>query len=55
MREWQVGDSIGDGNDTGVPDIPYMGYLKDNDANHIKRTLLMILNVTSTMQETIII
>ena len=29
MREWQVGDPIGDGNDLGVPDIPYMGYLKD--------------------------
>lgn len=28
MREWQVGDPIGDGNDIGVPDIPYMGYLK---------------------------
>ena len=31
MREWQVGDNIGDGNDIGVPDIPYMGYLKDKD------------------------
>ena len=31
MREWQVGDPIGDGNDIGVPDIPYMGYLKNND------------------------
>ena len=27
MREWQVGDPIGEGNDAGVPDIPYMGYL----------------------------
>lgn len=31
MREWQVGDPIGDGNDIGVPDIPYMGYLRDDD------------------------
>ncbi len=31
MREWQVGDPIGDGNDIGVPDIPHMSYLKDND------------------------
>ena len=29
MREWQVGDPIGLGEDLGVPDIPYMGYLKD--------------------------
>lgn len=27
MREWQVGDPAGDGNDIGVPDIDYMGYL----------------------------
>ena len=34
MREWQVGDLIGDGNDIGVPDVKYMDYLKnkDNDA-----------------------
>ncbi|WP_295612000.1 hypothetical protein, partial [uncultured Methanobrevibacter sp.] len=31
MREWQVGDPIGDGNDIGVPDIKYMGYLKNNN------------------------
>ena len=30
MRKWQVGDPIGDGNDIGVPDIPYMDYLKNN-------------------------
>ena len=30
MREWQVGDPIGDGNDIGVPDIPYMDYFKNN-------------------------
>ena len=29
MREWQVGDPIGEGNDIGVPDTKYMGYLKD--------------------------
>ena len=29
MREWQIGDPIGDGNDIGVPDIPYLDYLKD--------------------------
>ena len=28
MREWQVGDPVGDGNDIGVPDTKYMGYLK---------------------------
>lgn len=34
MRDWQVGDPIGDGNDIGVPDVKYMDYLKnkDNDA-----------------------
>ena len=31
MREWQVGDPIGDGNDIGVPDLKYMGYLRDDD------------------------
>lgn len=30
MREWQVGDPIGDGNDIGVPDVKYMDYLKNN-------------------------
>ncbi len=29
MREWQVGDPIGDGNDLGVPDIGYFDYLRD--------------------------
>lgn len=28
MREWQIGDPAGDGNDIGIPDIPYMDYLK---------------------------
>ena len=28
MRDWQVGDPIGDGNDIGVPDTKYMGYNK---------------------------
>lgn len=32
MREWQVGDPVGDGNDIGVPDTKYMGYLKDNES-----------------------
>lgn len=32
MREWQVGDPVGDGNDIGVPDIKYMGYLKERDS-----------------------
>lgn len=31
MDEWQVGDPIGLGNDAGVPDIPYMGYLNNGD------------------------
>ena len=31
MRDWQVGDSIGDGNDIGVPDTRYMGYLRDDE------------------------
>ena len=31
MDEWQVGDPIGLGNDAGVPDIPYMGYLNTGD------------------------
>lgn len=34
MREWQVGDPVGDGNDIGVPDIKYMGYLKKNNRNN---------------------
>ena len=33
MRDWQVGDPVGDGNDIGVPDTRYMGYLKDRDGN----------------------
>jgi len=33
MREWQVGDPVGDGNDIGVPDTKYMGYLKNNQRN----------------------
>ena len=32
MREWQVGDPVGDGNDIGVPDTRYMGYLKDDES-----------------------
>lgn len=36
MREWQVGDPIGDGNDIGVPDTKYMGYLRDNDGESSK-------------------
>ena len=45
MREWQVGDPIGDGNDIGVPDVKYMDYLKnkDNDAP-IKNSKQAILN-----------
>ena len=31
MREWQVGDPAGDGNDIGVPDTRYMDYLKEDD------------------------
>ena len=31
MREWQVGDPIGDGNDIGIPDVKYMDYLKNKD------------------------
>ena len=38
MRQWQVGDPVGDGNDIGVPDTGYMGYLKkDSVNNHSKR------------------
>ena len=37
MREWQVGDPIGDGNDIGVPDIKYMDYLKNNDYRNGRR------------------
>lgn len=29
MREWQVGDPMGTGEDLGVPDIPYMDYLRE--------------------------
>ena len=31
MREWQVGDPVGDGNDIGVPDTRYLDYLKNRD------------------------
>lgn len=31
MDEWHVGDSADWGDSVGVPDIPYMGYLQDND------------------------
>ncbi|SDA57718.1 hypothetical protein [Methanobrevibacter millerae] len=31
MREWQVGDPAGDGNDIGVPDLKYMRYLDDDE------------------------
>lgn len=31
MRQWQVGDPAGDGNDIGVPDTGYMGYLRSDD------------------------
>ena len=33
MREWQVGGPVGDGNDIGVPDLPYMGYLRKDNEN----------------------
>lgn len=36
MREWQVGDPVGDGNDIGVPDTEYMGYLKDRNGGSKK-------------------
>ena len=32
MRQWQVGDPIGDGNDIGVLDVAYMDYLKKREA-----------------------
>ena len=35
MREWQVGDPVGDGNDIGVPDTRYMGYLKEDEEDDI--------------------
>ena len=35
MREWQVGDPEGDGNDIGVPDTRYMGYLKEDEEDDI--------------------
>ena len=39
MREWQVGDPIGDGNDIGVPDTKYMAYLRnDNENNQYKNS-----------------
>ena len=31
MRDWQIGDPIGDGNDIGVPDVAYMGRRGDDD------------------------
>ena len=33
MKEWEVGDPIGMGNDAGVPDIPYMGYLNNESCD----------------------
>lgn len=40
MREWQVGDPIGDGNDIGVPDTKYMGYLRDKDGESSKEDIV---------------
>lgn len=37
MDEWKVGDPIGLGNDAGVPDIPYMGYLNNDDEDEPPR------------------
>lgn len=37
MDEWKVGDPIGLGNDAGVPDIPYMGYLNNGDGDEPPR------------------
>ena len=34
MRDWQVGDPVGDGNDIGVPDTRYMGYLRDDEEDN---------------------
>ena len=31
MDEWHVGDPADWGDSVGVPDIPYMGYLKDEE------------------------
>ena len=31
MDEWHVGDPADWGDHVGVPDIPYMGYLQDDD------------------------
>ena len=46
---WQVGDPADWGDSTGVPDIPYMGYLNGNDdddnvANHTYRSTSQILH-----------
>lgn len=35
MRDWQVGDPIGDGNDIGVPDTKYRGYLRGDDEDDL--------------------
>lgn len=37
MDEWKVGDPIGLGNDAGVPDIPYMGYLNNGGGDEPPR------------------
>ena len=41
MREWQVGDPVGDGNDIGVPDIPYMGYLREDEEEEQEEELTL--------------
>lgn len=34
MREWQVGDPTGTGEDLGVPDISYIGYLRERNDDY---------------------
>ena len=34
---WQVGDPAGYGDDVGVPDYPYMGYLNNGDDEEDER------------------
>ena len=47
MDEWKVGDPIGFGNDLGVPDIPYMGYLHNDDEDEPPREPTNNVNIKS--------
>lgn len=51
MREWQVGDPVGDGNDIGVPDTKYMGYLRKDDKNNQSNSFIKDIERSKQYQD----